>query len=327
MSKMGRPRRPEKIINGEKHQQCGKCLEYKVYDDFILNKRRHNGINASCRKCNKKKNPKSPGRKPNPVRFNTSGQQEKLCTGCNEFKTFDCFSLHKNTVHGIAQRCMDCNKSRKSYKESLDKQKQYFKAKREKLRNQVLQNGKECNNCNEHLNSSAFDESIKYKDGFQKTCRECRRIKRNKASYKANAARIKRDPVQRLKKNMRRAVISAFRYAGSKKNSRTYKIIGMDADSFWNYLKKVSSTNPDIEKCHMDHIIPISLAQSEEEVLALSHYSNCQWLAYDENIRKRHHIVKADELMRVTSLNPYPKAIDAILKRNDLEIISTNYKY
>lgn len=324
---MGRPRRPEKIINGEKHQQCGKCLEYKVYDDFILNKRRHNGINASCRKCNKKKNPKSPGRKPNPVRVNTSGQQEKLCTGCNEFKTFDCFNAKKDRVFGIDSRCRDCVKSKTSYKETLEKQKVKVRIEREALHNHVLQDGKECNNCNEHLNSSAFDFSNTFKDGFQRTCRECKRIKRNKASSKAKAARIKRDPVQRLKRNMRRAVISAFRYAGSKKNSRTYKIIGMDADSFWNYLKKVSSTNPDIEKCHMDHIIPISLAQSEEEVLALSHYSNCQWLAYDENIRKRHHIVKADELMRVTSLNPYPKAIDAILKRNDLEIISTNYKY
>jgi len=324
---MGRPRRPEKIINGEKHQQCGKCLEYKVYDDFILNKARHNRINASCRKCNKKKNPKSPGRKPNPVRVNTSGQQEKLCTGCNQFKTFDCFNVHKGRVFGVESRCRDCNKSKKSYKSKLEKRKVKVRIEREALHNHVLQNGKECNNCNEHLNSSAFDLCNTFKDGFQKTCRECRRIKRNKATSKSKAARIKRDPVQRLKRNMRRAVLSAFRYAGSKKNSRTYKIIGMDADSFWNYLKKVSSTNPDIEKCHMDHIIPISLAQSEEEVLALSHYSNCQWLAYDENIRKRHHIVKADELMRVTSLNPYPKAIDAILKRNDLEIISTNYKY
>lgn len=267
------------------------------------------------------------GRKPNPVRVNTSGQQEKLCTGCNEFKTFDYFNVHKGRVFGVESRCRDCNKSKKSYKSKLEKRKVKVRIEREALHNHVLQNGKECNNCNEHLNSSAFDFSNTFKDGFQKTCRECRRIKRNKATSKAKAARIKRDPVQRLKRNMRRAVVSAFRYAGSKKNSRTYKIIGMDADTFWNYLKKVSSTNPDIEKCHMDHIIPISLAQSEEEVLALSHYSNCQWLAYDENIRKRHHLVKADELMRVTSLNPYPKAIDAILKRSDLEIISTNYKY
>jgi hypothetical protein len=77
----------------------------------------------------------------------------------------------------------------------------------------------------------------------------------------------------------------------------------------------------------MDHIIPISLAESEEEVLALSHYSNCQWLAYDENIRKRHHIVKADELMRVTSLNPYQDVVNQIITRSDLEIISTNYEY
>ena len=268
-----------------------------------------------------------PGRKPNPIRFNTSGQKEKLCTGCNEFKTFDCFNKNKNRKYGISGTCRNCQKSRLSYTNKLEKEKQSRKEKQEKLRNQVLQNGKECNNCNQYLDSSAFDFSNSFKDGFQRTCRECIRIKKNKATAKAKDARIKKNPIERLKRNSRRAVLSAFRYAGSKKSSRTYKIIGMDADSFWDYLKKVSYTNPDIEKCHMDHIIPISLAQSEKEVIALSHYSNFQWLAYDENIRKRHHIVKADELMRVTSLNPYPNIINAILKRSDLKIISTNYKY
>lgn len=267
------------------------------------------------------------GRKPNPIRTNDLGQKEKLCTGCSEFKAFDCFSKHKNRKYGIYGRCKDCIKSKSSYKQSLDKQKQSLKTQREELRNQVLQNGKKCNHCNEHLDSSAFDLSNLFKDGFQRTCRECKRIKSNKATSKAKAARIKRDPVERLKRNMRRATTSAFRYVGSKKNSRTYEIIGMEPNAFWNYLKKVSKTNPDIEQCHMDHIIPISLAESKEEVLALSHYSNCQWLAYDENIRKRHHIVKADELMRVTSLNPYQDVVNKIITRSDLEIISTNYEY
>ena len=190
--------------------------------------------------------------------------------------------------------------------------------------NDLGQKEKLCTGCSEF---KAFDLSNLFKDGFQRTCRECKRIKSNKATSKAKAARIKRDPVERLKRNMRRATTSAFRYVGSKKNSRTYEIIGMEPNAFWNYLKKVSKTNPDIEQCHMDHIIPISLAESEEEVLALSHYSNCQWLAYDENIRKRHHIVKADELMRVTSLNPYQDVVNQIITRSDLEIISTNYEY
>lgn len=324
---MGRPRAPEKIVNEEKYQRCSKCFKYKTYNEFSKSSARHNGIESICRCCKRKKNPKSPGRKPNPIRTNALGQQEKLCTGCNDFKTFDSFNKHTGRLHNLSNNCKDCEKSKSSYTQSLKRQKKDAKMNREKLHNQAIQNGKECNCCHQHLDSSAFDSSVKFKDGFQKTCRECRRVKANKSTAKSAAIRIKKDPIQRLKANARRAVLSAFRYVGTKKNSRTYKIIGLQPEEFWNYLKEVSKTNPDIEECHMDHIIPISLAQSEAEVRALSHYSNFQWLGYDENIRKRHIYIKDDELTRVISLNPYPNVISDILTRSGLKIVSKNYEY
>ena len=37
---------------------------------------------------------------------------------------------------------------------------------------------------------------------------------------------------------------------------------------------------------HLDHIIPISLATTEEEIIKLNHYTNFQPLWAEENIRK-----------------------------------------
>ena len=44
----------------------------------------------------------------------------------------------------------------------------------------------------------------------------------------------------------------------------------------WDYLKNV----------HIDHIIPISTAESEEEIIKLNHYTNLQLLKAEDNIQK-----------------------------------------
>ena len=42
---------------------------------------------------------------------------------------------------------------------------------------------------------------------------------------------------------------------------------------------------------HLDHIYPISLAKSEEEVIKLNHYTNFQPLWSEDNLRKSNKIV------------------------------------
>jgi hypothetical protein len=41
----------------------------------------------------------------------------------------------------------------------------------------------------------------------------------------------------------------------------------------------------------IDHILPVSLAMNEEDVLTLNHYSNLQPLWQDENARKSNKIL------------------------------------
>ena len=43
-------------------------------------------------------------------------------------------------------------------------------------------------------------------------------------------------------------------------------------------------------KWHLDHIYPVSLANTEEEIIKLNHYTNFQPLWAEENIRKRNRL-------------------------------------
>ena len=43
---------------------------------------------------------------------------------------------------------------------------------------------------------------------------------------------------------------------------------------------------------HMDHIIPISSAQTEEDVWRLNHYTNFQPLYWEDNLKKSNKIEK-----------------------------------
>jgi hypothetical protein len=37
---------------------------------------------------------------------------------------------------------------------------------------------------------------------------------------------------------------------------------------------------------HIDHIIPISTAKTEQDVIKLNHYTNLQWLIDKDNLKK-----------------------------------------
>ena len=71
----------------------------------------------------------------------------------------------------------------------------------------------------------------------------------------------------------------------------TEEIIGMDIDEFVSYLLQ---TYKDFygyewdrkEKVHIDHIIPICTAKSEEDVIRLCHYTNLRLLNAFDNLSK-----------------------------------------
>jgi hypothetical protein len=70
-------------------------------------------------------------------------------------------------------------------------------------------------------------------------------------------------------------------------------MLGCDYDFFKAYIErqfKQGMTWENHGKWHFDHIIPVSSAKNEEELIKLNHYTNFQPLWAEENLSKSNKI-------------------------------------
>ena len=72
-------------------------------------------------------------------------------------------------------------------------------------------------------------------------------------------------------------------------SERTFKIIGLNYDDFKLYIESLFVENMTWEnygQWHIDHIKPLCLAKSDNDVLLFNHYTNLQPLWGDDNLKK-----------------------------------------
>lgn len=72
---------------------------------------------------------------------------------------------------------------------------------------------------------------------------------------------------------------------------KTENILGCKIDFFAKYLLNTFKNNYGYEwdgkeQVHIDHIIPLAIANNEEEVIKLCHYTNLQLLKAKDNLQK-----------------------------------------
>lgn len=99
------------------------------------------------------------------------------------------------------------------------------------------------------------------------------------------------DPVYRLKSLLRSLVYRALKQ--NKIGKRTEEVLGCTFEQAKHHLEKQFSKGmswDNTSEWEIDHIVPLSFAQTEEEAIMLSHYSNLQPLWMVENRRKRDRI-------------------------------------
>lgn len=116
--------------------------------------------------------------------------------------------------------------------------------------------------------------------------------KAQRARYmkKYKKERLEKDPVFKLKERARKTIADSFLRRGYTKNSKSQEIIGCDWTTFTKHLfdtwQKRYGTVYAGEDYHIDHIIPLSTAQTEDEVIKLCHYTNLQLLKPEDNLAK-----------------------------------------
>jgi len=156
---------------------------------------------------------------------------------------------------------------------------------------EILQNKRKSNKLwrdkNKQLNKEK--DRLKYlrrKPIIQQRNKENREVI-NKKYLEHTNKRFKSDPLFKLSRNVPKLLRISIKRAGFSKKSKTYQILGCTFEEFkthienkfehwmnWdNYGKYDGSIGYGWE---FDHIIPVSSATSEEEIIKLNHYSNFQ---------------------------------------------------
>ena len=131
----------------------------------------------------------------------------------------------------------------------------------------------------------------------------------NKKSVARVNERKSNDELFRLRCNVRGLIHSTIRLKGYRKKSKTIEILGCTFEEFKTYLESkfeswmnwdnYGNWNGQPEKLNIswdiDHIIPASSATSEEELMALNHYSNLQPLcSYENRYNKKNNLILSE---------------------------------
>jgi hypothetical protein len=171
------------------------------------------------------------------------------------------------------------------YKNPEDKKahnKKRYENNKEKL---ILQNKE---NKNKKINNKKYRDKNKEKiNENQKiyALNNKEKINTYKREYEKNRMEI--DPLFKMIKNIRNLIGVSIKRQGFDKNSKTITILGCSFNEFKSYLESKFETWMDWgnkgkyngELNHgwdIDHIIPISSAITEEDVIRLNHYTNLQ---------------------------------------------------
>lgn len=201
--------------------------------------------------------------------------ENKKCNNCNLELPLGNFSKDKSAKDGLKNTCKKCCsiKNAEWRKNNKENRKQYQKDYREKNKEHLKEYNKKHN------------EDFKLKHGIS---RHTLWDRENKARRKELLQhRLKTDPVFALKYNLRSSLNAIFRYKGYTKKHKSHDILGCSYEEFLIHLETQFEPWMDWGNrglyngefnygWDIDHIIPTSLATTEEELIKLCHYTNLQ---------------------------------------------------
>ena len=202
----------------------------------------------------------------------------KICSKCQETKSITDFYKKKDTKDGHTNQCKECINEFHRLKRELIRlskpakpkvdQKQYQKEYREKNK--------------EVLKIKAKERLTQRMDQHRDYCK------------KYQMRRKQSDPLFKLIQNTRSLIATSLRKMRTGKKEKTEQILGCSFEEFKTnleskFLEGMSWDNRYM--WHVDHIIPVSYGTTEEEIIALNHYTNLQPLWAVDNIRKKNRYI------------------------------------
>lgn len=159
-----------------------------------------------------------------------------------------------------------------------------------------------CTKCKLNKSLDKFRIRKDRKSGYRSDCKECEykysQLNRKEYFNKYQRDRRKYDLLYKMTWNIRTSISQSFlRTCNGKfiKKNKTQEILGCSFEFFLNFISSQFKDGMSLERLseiHLDHIIPISSAKTEEEVIKLNHYTNFQPLWASDNFKKGDKIIE-----------------------------------
>lgn len=118
---------------------------------------------------------------------------------------------------------------------------------------------------------------------------ECREKYHSDAKNESVKKKMASDPVYKFARNVRTFLHQSFARTGNKKSERTSKILGCSIDFFRAHIERQFHRGmswDDRSDWHIDHIRPVSMAKSIDDVISLNHFTNLRPMWASENMSK-----------------------------------------
>jgi len=212
--------------------------------------------------------------------------EKKICSKCKIEKDVSLFNKRAKSVDGFRYECKECQKKdgilyRENNKNIIKEKTKDYKQKNKKLLNEK---GKV------YYKNNIIKENYRSKKYYTNNKKNI--IERQK---KYNKNKYENDFLFKLITNSRNRIYNFFKLKRIKKMNSTFDIIGCTPKYLKEHIENQFTTGMSWEKLgteiHIDHIIPLSLAKTEEEVYKLCHYTNLQPLWAKDNLSKSSKII------------------------------------
>ena len=221
--------------------------------------------------------------------------ETKICRICNIEKNLVDFHFRKDNQK-FRTECKSCGYEKQKERNStkMDEIKEY-------KRNYFQQNKEEILEKKRHLRQSDLEkyreETKRYYEKTKELQKERKKswIQSNREKYNSYWTNRKKNDVEfALIANMRTRICGYLKSKKISKNNKTFDIVGCTPEQLKEHLQKkfldgMSWKNR--KDWHIDHIIPLSSADTEEELIKLFHYTNLQPLWAEDNIKKSNKIL------------------------------------
>jgi hypothetical protein len=221
--------------------------------------------------------------------------ETKVCSICKNDKDIFEFGKSKSSKDGLLYCCKKCNSERgkKYVKENPKKVLEQQKKWRDKNPEWVYNRHKKWREENSELFNEIRRNWLNKNPEKRKEYRENYKLRK----HERRKERRDNDPVFNLTNRMRCRIWKYLNILEITKKNKTFDIVGCSPEFLKEYLETqfidgMSWNNR--SEWHIDHIIPLSSAKTEDELYRLCHYTNLQPLWAEDNVKKSNKILFTD---------------------------------